>query len=81
MNELIPWQKLESQRESFYPKTGNGRRPYPLAAMLRSHFMRNWYNMSDSVMEDALYEITSMCLFVGSLTHICIYNLVLERVF
>ena len=27
--------------------------------------MQNWYNMSDTAMEDALYEITSMRLFAG----------------
>ena len=65
MNELIPWQQLEALIEPFYPKAGNGRRPYPLATMLRIHFMQNWYNMSDPAMEDALYEITSMRLFAG----------------
>ena len=55
MNELIPWLQLEAQIEPFYPKPGNGRRPYPLATMLRIHFMQNWYNMSDPAMEDALY--------------------------
>lgn len=58
MNELISWQQLEAQIEPFYPKPGNGRRPYPIATMLRIHFMQNWYNMSDPAMEDALYEIT-----------------------
>ncbi len=65
MNELIPWQQLEALIEPFYPKAGHGRRPYPLATMLRIHFMQNWYNMSDPAMEDALYEITSMRLFAG----------------
>ena len=62
-NDLFPWQQLEAQIEPFYPKAGKGRRPYPLATMLRIHFMQNWYNMSDPAMEDALYEITSMRLF------------------
>ena len=65
MDELIPWQQLEDQIEPFYPKAGNGRRPYPLSTMLRIHFMQNWYNMGDPAMEDALYEITSMRLFAG----------------
>ncbi|CUB06683.1 hypothetical protein Ga0061065_1216 [Marinomonas fungiae] len=43
MDELIPWQQLEDQIEPFYPKAGNGRRPYPLSTMLRIHFMQNWY--------------------------------------
>ena len=65
MDELIPWQQLEDQIEPFYPKAGNGRRPYPLSTMLRIHFMQNWYNMGDPAMEDALYEITSMRLLAG----------------
>ena len=49
--------------EPFYPKAGNGRRPYPLETMLRIHCMQHWYNLSDGAMEDALYEIASMRLF------------------
>jgi IS5 family transposase len=62
MNELMPWDQLEAVIEPFYPKAGNGRRPYPLSTMFRIHCMQHWYNMSDPAMEDALYEITSMCL-------------------
>jgi hypothetical protein len=36
MNELIPWQQLEAQIEPFYPKAGNGRRPYPLTTIAHS---------------------------------------------
>ncbi|HDY7992682.1 TPA: IS5 family transposase [Vibrio vulnificus] len=65
MEKLIPWQRLESVIEPYYPKAGNGRRPYPLPTMLRIHCMQNWYNLSDPAMEDALYEIASMRLFAG----------------
>lgn len=65
MESLIPWQRLESVIEPHYPKAGNGRRPYPLAMMLRIHCMQQWYSMSDPAMEDALYEIASMRLFAG----------------
>jgi len=60
---LIPWQQLEAQIESCYPKAGNGRRLYPLATMLSIHFMQNWYCMCDPSMEEALYKITAMWLF------------------
>ena len=46
-----------------HPKAGNRRRPYPLDTMLRIHCMPQWYNLSDSAMEDALYEIAPMRLF------------------
>ncbi len=65
MESLIPWQRFESVIELYYPKAGNGRRPYPLATMLRIHCMQQWYSMSDPAMEDALYEIASMRIFAG----------------
>ena len=34
MDRLIPWERLESRIEPFYPKPGRGRRPYPLATKL-----------------------------------------------
>jgi IS5 family transposase len=55
--------KYDPVIEPFYPKAGNGRRPYPLETMLRIHCMQHWYNLSDGAMEDALYEIASMRLF------------------
>jgi IS5 family transposase len=59
----MPWDQLEAVIEPVYPKEGKGRRPYPLSTMFRIYCMQHWYNMSDPAMEDALYEITSMCLF------------------
>ncbi|MDX7691914.1 IS5 family transposase [Aeromonas caviae] len=63
MEQILPWQNIVEVIEPFYPKAGNGRRPYPLETMLRIHCMQHWYNLSDGAMEDALYEIASMRLF------------------
>ena len=63
MEQILPWQNMVEVIEPFYPKAGNGRRPYPLETMLRIHCMQHWYNLSDGAMEDALYEIGSMRLF------------------
>ena len=65
MENLMPWARLEAVVEPFYPKPGNGRRPYPLATMLRIHCLQQWYTLSDPAMEDALYEISSMRLFAN----------------
>lgn len=65
MDVLIPWKQLERKVKKFYPKAGNGRRPYPLSVMLRVHCMQLFYNLSDPAMEDALYEIESMRRFAG----------------
>jgi len=67
VNELIPWTRLESLIEPFYPKAGNGRHPYPLPVMFRIHCMQQWYNLSDPAMEDALYKITFMPLLLKRL--------------
>ncbi|VCV94182.1 Putative transposase (identified by ISEscan HMM) [Klebsiella pneumoniae] len=54
MEQILPWQNMVEVIEPFYPKAGNGRRPYPLETMLRIHCMQHWYNLSDGAMEDAL---------------------------
>lgn len=65
MDQLIPWDRLEKRIEPFYPKAGQGRQPYPLSKILRVHCLQLFYNLSDPGMEDALYEIESMRVFVG----------------
>ena len=63
MESLVPWHKLVALIEPHYPKAGNGRRPYPLEAMLRVHCLQQWYNLSDAATEDSLYETASMRRF------------------
>jgi len=63
MNQAIPWDRLVSLIEPYYPQAGNGRRPMPLEQMLRIYFMQQWYNLSDPAMEDSLYDIESMRRF------------------
>ncbi len=47
MDGLVPWQRLKERIRPFYPKAGKGRRPYPLAVMLRIHCVQLFYNISD----------------------------------
>ena len=63
MEKVVPWSALEALIEPHYPKAGGGRRPYPLATMLRIHLMQNWFGFSDPAMEEALYEITPLRQF------------------
>ncbi len=65
MDKLVPWERLERRIEPFYPKVGQGRRPYPLSVMLRVHCVQLFYNLSDPGMEDLLYEVESVRRFVG----------------
>ena len=65
LDALVPWEELEARIEPHYPKAGRGRRPYPLAVMLRSHCVQLCYNLSDPAMEDLLYEAESVRRFCG----------------
>lgn len=65
MERVVPWLRLEGLIEPFYPKAGNGRRPYLLATMLRVHFLQHWYGYSDPAMEDALHDMPVLRRFAG----------------
>ncbi len=45
MDQLILWEKLESQLVKKYSKGKIGRKPYPLRVMLRIHVMQLLYNL------------------------------------
>jgi len=51
--------------EPFYFNGKGGRPPYALETMLRIHFMQQWFALSDSSMEEALYDMQSLRQFAG----------------
>ena len=66
MDQVVPWPALLKLIEPHYPKLGRpGRQPYPLATMLRVHFLQQWYALSDPGMEEALYDTPVMRRFAG----------------
>src|SRR3954468_22880410 len=67
MAAVVPWDALEAVIEPHYPKIGpkGGRRPFPLATMLRIYCLQQWYKLSDPGAEEALYDIQSMRAFAG----------------
>jgi IS5 family transposase len=65
MEQIVPWPSLIRLIAPFYPDAGNGRRPYPLATMLRIHLMQNWFALSDPAMEDALLDMPALRQFAG----------------
>ena len=65
LDSLVPWAALEVRIAPVYPQPGRGRRPYPLALMLRVHCVQLCYNLSDPAMEDLLYEAESVRRFCG----------------
>jgi IS5 family transposase len=65
MEQVVPWAALQRLIAPVYPEAGNGRRPYPLATMLRVYLMQNWFSLSDPAMEDALYDMPALRQFAG----------------
>ena len=65
MQLVVPWARFEQLIVGHYPVAGRGRRPYPLGAMLRVHFMQQWFGLSDPAMEEALWETPLLRKFAG----------------
>lgn len=65
MHMVVPWVRFEQLIVPHYPVAGRGRRPYPLGAMLRIHFMQQWFGLSDPAMEEALWETPLLRKFAG----------------
>lgn len=89
MEGCVPWSRFTAVIEPHYPKAGRrGGQPIGIEAMLRIYLMQQWFNLSDPMMEDALYEIESMRRFAGlelcddripDETTICKFRHLLER--
>ena len=63
MDAVIPWARLLALILPHYPTAGNGRRPLPMATMLRVYFLQQWFDLSDPKAEDMLYDSESMRRF------------------
>lgn len=67
MEAVVPFERLLSVIEPFYPKARSkgGRPAKPLAMMLRVYLLQNWFGYSDPGMEEALYDIAALRRFAG----------------
>ena len=57
VNLVVPWTELTGMIKPFGPTSKTGRPPFPIATMLRIHFMRQWFGLSDPAMEEALHDM------------------------
>ena len=57
MNLVVPWTELTGLIQHFAPASKTGRPPFPIATMLRIHFMQQWFGLSDPAMEEALHDM------------------------
>jgi IS5 family transposase len=65
MNDIIPWEDWTALIEPFYPSGKRGRPTRGIETMLRMYFLQIWFNMSDEMVEDSIYDSYAMRSFVG----------------
>ena len=65
MNQVVPWSRLVDLIAPFYPAGLTGRPPFELETMLRTHFLQQWFNLSDPGMEEAFFDTPLYREFVG----------------
>lgn len=65
MDEIIPWSDWVELIRPFYPKGEQGRPPRGIELMLRMYLLQVWFNLSDEMVEDSIYDSYAMRHFVG----------------
>ena len=56
MERVVPWGELVALIAPYYPEGKNGRPPFALETMLRTHFLQLWFTLSDPGMEEAFFD-------------------------
>ena len=65
MNRMVPWAALMELVAAHGPEGQKGRPTFPVATMLRIHFMQQWFTPSDPAMEEALHDVPLFREFAG----------------
>jgi transposase, IS5 family len=65
MNRVVPWQAFVALIEPHAPRKATGRPPFGAEAMLRLHFLQQWFGLSDMALEEALYDVPLYREFAG----------------
>ena len=56
MERVVSWVELVALIAPYYPEGKNGRPPFALETMLRTHFLQQWFTLSDPGMEEAFFD-------------------------
>ena len=65
MNRVVPWGALLALIAPHAPRKDKGRPPFGIEAMLRIHFLQQWFGLSDVAMEEALFDVPLYRQFAG----------------
>ncbi len=64
MDKVVPWKRFVEMVEPVYFKGERGRRPIGIETMLRMYFLSIWFNLSDEMVEDSIYDSYAMRKFM-----------------
>ena len=64
MDTLIPWEELIGVIQPYYYAGRRGRPPRGIEMMLRMYLLQIWYNLSDELTEETIYDSHAMKEFV-----------------
>ena len=64
MDTLLPWQELIEVIKPYYYEGKRGRPPRGIELMLRMYLLQVWYNLSDELTEETIYDSHAMKEFV-----------------
>jgi len=64
MDKIIPWCEWVSIIKPYYPSGERGRPPRGIETMLRMYFLQIWFNLSDEMTEDSIYDSHAMRSFM-----------------
>ncbi|MBQ6353656.1 MAG: transposase [Lachnospiraceae bacterium] len=64
MDRLIPWEYWVDEIRPYYAKGRRGRPPRGIELMLRMHLLKTWFSLSESGLEDAIYDSYAMREFM-----------------
>ena len=56
MEHVVTWAALVMLIAPYYPEGRIGRPPFELEIMLRTHFLQQWFSLSDPTMEEAFFD-------------------------
>jgi IS5 family transposase len=65
MDKIIPWDEWVSIIKPYYPDGRRGRPVRGIETMLRMYFLQIWFNLSDEMTEESVYDSHAMKKFMG----------------
>lgn len=65
MEKIVPWETWTKAIAAHYPSGKRGRPPMGIERMLRMYLLQVWFNLSDPLTEDTIYDSYAMRKFSG----------------